>query len=167
MKRYRYLTALLLSFVGVVTLTLSVSANSSWRWISETRPYDVLPFVVVLTLVVEIGGLCALNQIGQIHKCGFYVILGNLLSFAAPYILLRLFPAPPYEFAQTLEHTPFYTVGAAYLVLTVLIEVPVVYTALRKTVGSRKQLLVTLLCLNVITTVLTAVAERVFCQGTW
>jgi len=34
-------------------LPITACANSSWVWIAETRPIDILPFVVVGTLVFE------------------------------------------------------------------------------------------------------------------
>lgn len=167
MKNHRRLLAVLLSVLCLPLLCLPVSANSSWRWISETRPYDVLPLVMAVTLAVEIAGLCWIHQIRPVSRCAVVVLLGNLLSFAAPYILLRLFPHTPYEFWQTLEHTPFYTVGAAYLILTLVVEVPVVYGVLRYGATRQKWLPLTVVGLNVATTVLTALAERIFCHGTW
>lgn len=53
------------AFLGYVLIGMPVSANSSWVWISQTRPYDVLPWVALVT---------------------------NLLSFAAPYVLYSFDP---------------------------------------------------------------------------
>ena len=55
MKKYKHLSALLLILIFMPVLMLNVYANSSWVWISETRPYDILPFVIVITLVIEIS----------------------------------------------------------------------------------------------------------------
>ena len=38
-------------FLLLVSIPQVVSANSSWIWISETRPYDLLPIVIILTLL--------------------------------------------------------------------------------------------------------------------
>ena len=38
-------------------LPMTASANSSWRWLSEARPYDVLPFVAVITITIETAAL--------------------------------------------------------------------------------------------------------------
>lgn len=34
-------------------LGVRVYANSSWVWISETRPFDVLPWVAAVTILIE------------------------------------------------------------------------------------------------------------------
>ena len=34
--------------------SITAFANSSWVWISETRPDDLLPFVIAGTLIIEI-----------------------------------------------------------------------------------------------------------------
>lgn len=67
-------------------------ANSSWRWISDTRPYDVLPFVIIITLAAETISIIKFSHIGNKVKTFLIVLIGNILSFAAPYILTALFP---------------------------------------------------------------------------
>lgn len=167
MKRYRLLSAMLLSGMCMWMLCGTAFANSSWRWISETRPYDVLPFVVVSTLLIEILGVCLFNGIKEIHKVCFFVSIGNILSFAAPYLFLLIFPDALYTFEQMLEHTPFYTVGLAYLLVTLAVEVPTVYFAFKKSVQNKTRLLFTVIGANVLTTVATSIVERVLCAGTW
>ena len=167
MKKYRVLFATLLSYMYIPMFCVTAFANSSWRWISETRPYDVLPFVVVGTLLIEILGVCLLNKTKAFYKVCFFVSVGNILSFAAPYLFLRIIPDAIYTYEQMLEHTPFYTVGIAYLLVTLAVEVPTVYYALKKSVQNKKRLLLTVIGANVLTTVFTAIVERVFCAGTW
>ena len=41
------------AFLGSVLIGMPVSANSSWVWISQTRPYDVLPWVALVTIIIE------------------------------------------------------------------------------------------------------------------
>ena len=167
MKRYRRIFALLMTGMFMLILCEAVFANSSWRWISETRPYDVLPFVVVGTLLIEIFCVCLLNKIKEIYKVCFFVSVGNILSFAAPYLFLQIIPDAIYTYEQMLEHTPFYTVGIAYLLVTLAVEVPTVYFALKKSAQNKRILLFTVIGANVLTTVSTAIVERVFCTGTW
>ncbi len=164
MKTYRSLSTAMLTILTACMLTLTVSANSSWHWISSTRPYDLLPIVVVVTLAVETLALTRLAKVQPLSKVLCIVLLGNSLSFAAPYVFVN---HTPYTFSQALEHVPLYTVGIAYLVATLLIELPVVYYALRKYTDNRKRLVFVTVGANVVTTLLTALAERLFCRGSW
>ena len=141
-----------------------VYANSSWRWLSETRPYDVLPLAILLTLAVEILGLCVLAKTKPL-KTSLVVILANLLSFAAPY--LCLLGDEIYSFSQALENMPFYTVGIIYLMMTLIIEIPVVYFSLQKETVGGKRLFWTILLTNTATTLITAILERLLCYGRW
>lgn len=70
-------------------------------------------------------------------------------------------------FEKYLDHAPSYIVGAAYGVLKVAVELPIVYNALKKDAPDRKKLLVTITAVNVVTTVIVACFERTFCQGKW
>lgn len=72
---------------------------------------------------------------------------------------------PPFEIY--LEHQPFYTVGFLFCLITILIELPIVYCCLKKNAGSRKWFVITILVSNVVTTVLVAIVERIFCVGQW
>lgn len=67
-------------------LPLTASANSSWRWISDTRPYDVLPFVALITIAIETVALWLMLNKQRLVKIAIVVVLANLLSFAAPYL---------------------------------------------------------------------------------
>lgn len=169
MRKYRSLTSASLCFLLILFFSLPVYANSSWRWISETRPYDVLPFVVIVTLLAEtvtIGRWAAIREYGRVF-C--FVLVGNLCSFAAPYLFQYLVCASEqlYSFSQALEHLPVYIVGAGYLVVTLLVELPIVYFSLRKSAQNKPRLLPAILCINVITTIFTAIVERIFCRGMW
>lgn len=162
MKKYnRLIFTFLLCFIPTVAY-----ANSSWYWVSETRPYDVLPVVIALTLIIETVSVVAFAG-AKNHKLKVFIVvlIGNLLSFGAPYLLAATDIL--YTFNQMLEHTPLYNVGIAYLVVTLVIEMPIVYNTLKKDVKSRKKLLFTILFSNVITTLITYIAERIFCYGKW
>lgn len=141
-------------------------ANSSWHWISEKRPYDVLPFVIVLTLIIETLSIIFAAGVKQNKLKAFIVVLiGNILSFAAPYISATTDVI--YTFRQMLEHLPFYTVSFWYLAITLIIEIPVVYNCLKNNAKSKKLLLLTIICTNIITTLMTYAAEHLFCYGEW
>ena len=156
---------ILIFFVITLNFTLAAYANSSWVWISETRPYDVLPFVIIITLFIEVFSIVKISKIKQYVRVFLYVLLGNMLSFSAPY--LNAMTDEIYSFRDMLEHMPYYTVGLSYFLITVLVEYPIVYNCLKRFASDRRTLALTILGSNLITTIITAVAERVFCTGRW
>lgn len=127
------------AFLGSVLIGMPVSANSSWVWISQTRPYDVLPWVALVT---------------------------NLLSFAAPYVLYS-FDSVFVWSGRDWRGVHLYTVGAIYLLMTIVVEMPVVYGCLKKSAKDRKYLIGAIVGSNVVTTLITAAAERILCWGKW
>ena len=169
MGRYRSLAWMAGMLLGVFLFPTVASANSSWHWISETRPYDVLPVVVVLTLLLETLAINWIPRIRKAPKVFCWVLVGNLLSFAMPYLVWFILCSVDnlYPFREFVENMPVYTVGVSYLVMTLAVELPLVYFSLRKDAGNKRKLLLAIVGANVVTTVLTAVAERVFCAGTW
>ena len=54
MKKYKITTNVSVVFLLFAGFIFSVSANSSWAWISEKRPYDLLPFVALATLIATL-----------------------------------------------------------------------------------------------------------------
>ena len=165
MKRCKGISAILLAMWLGCALTLTASANSSWHWISSTRPYDLLPIVITVTLFIETVALTRFTGVQPFGKVLCIVLLANSVSFAAPFV----FPDyQPYgKLSEVLDRCPIYIVGTAYLLVTLLAELPVVYLALRKYTDHPRRLLWTSLGANVVTTALTALAERLFCYGSW
>ena len=86
MNRYKAITNTTITALLVFAFSFTAFANSSWAWISETRPYDVLPFVAIATLAIETAALNLILKIGNWHKVFSGVLIGNLISFAVPYI---------------------------------------------------------------------------------
>lgn len=148
---------------------LTASANSSWRWLSETRPYDVLPFVAVITIVIETAALWVVLEKKQLVKIAVVVMIANLLSFAAPYLFLydETIRMPLKPFPELMEYGYYFTVGAIYLIMTLIVELPVVFLTLRKHAKGKWQFLLIVAGANVVTTIITAAAERIFCYGQW
>lgn len=159
----KYYSILILTVLFSISFPMVVYANSSWQWISKTRPYDVLPYVIIVTLLIESLGLYLLINIRPFSRIFFIVLAGNLLSFLLPYLLNIFDPIFPLE--RILETTPFYAVGALYLISTIIAEVPLCYWYLSKITEEKKRLLYTLIILNTITTIITACVERYFCRG--
>lgn len=166
MKKHKITTNFSVTFLLLAGFIFSVSANSSWAWISEKRPYDLLPFVALATLLIETLGYNLLLKTENFYRTFSGVLVGNLISFAVPYIGYS--NTPPYydmPLSYILERGPFYTVGAAFLFLTVAVELPFMYFWLKKEVENRKKLVAVAILLNTVTTIMVAVVERVFCEG--
>ncbi len=170
MKKYKTFSLCAIALLGTMVFSFSASANSSWVWISETRPYDILPFVIVGTLLVETIAVNIICKIDNWYKTFFAVFVGNIISFAVPYIgysNTTPYADAGYTLSQIINHGPYYTVGTAFLLLTLLIELPVVYFLLKKDCDNKKKLALCIVTANVVTTVLVAIVERTLCQGHW
>lgn len=166
MNRYKVISNTSVAFLLLFSFSFTAFANSSWVWISETRPYDVLPFVAAATLAIETAALNLILKIGNWHKVFSGVLIGNLISFAVPYIGYS--NTPPYydmPFSHILERGPFYTVGAAFLIITVAVELPFMYFWLKKNVQNKKLLVLVTVVANVVTTAMVAMVERLLCEG--
>lgn len=152
--------------LGIAAMSTSiVFADSSWIWLSETRPYDVLPFVAAATIFIESAMVCWLGKVRKKPFAVVVVLISNLISFVLPYMLgiaMAVYPG-----TEVWDRMPFYTVSFLYLLLTLAAEVPVGYALLKKHVDNGKKLLITLIAANAVTTVMVAVAERTLCEGHW
>lgn len=95
------------------------------------------------------------------------MLIANILSFSAPYVLNYVLSRSIYTFSQMLEQIPIFIVGSWYLLLTLAVEIPVVYLGIRKDAADRKKLIGVLVLSNLVTTLLVATLERFLCQGSW
>lgn len=169
MRKNNWCVSLVAALVLSFAFSFSAAANSSWRWITESRPYDVLPFVIVFTLLIEtyaIKHLCAIERTDRVFVP---VLIGNIISYAMPYAAYsQTTPyAGAYSLGYILERGPFYTVGIVFLLMTLIVEIPVVYAFLKKKANSKNTLIKVTFAVNVFTTVLVAITERVICRGKW
>lgn len=169
MNRYKTISSTVITTMLIFIFSLTAFANSSWVWISETRPYDVLPFVAAATLLIETAALNLILKIGNWHKVFTGILIGNLISFAVPYIgYSNTTPYADYlSLIEILNRGPFYTVGAAFLIITVAVELPFMYLWLKKDVQNKKLLVLVTIVANVVTTAMVALVERVLCEGHW
>ncbi len=164
-------SAALISLILMLLFPVGVYANSSWHWITQRRPWYVLPFAAVLTVVIEIIMIkkAAGIQNNAVFRLCSAVIIGNLLSFALPYIwyLETAVDEGIYTFEHFMETWPAYTVGLVFLAMTLIIETPAVYFTMRKKAKSGKKLILAIIVSNTVTTLMTAGAERLISPGRW
>ncbi|MBR5571308.1 MAG: hypothetical protein IKV99_01515 [Oscillospiraceae bacterium] len=156
-----------LSLSPLLLLTVAY-ANSSWVWISETRPWDVLPWVIVGTLVIEIFAIRLFGGDKRTGRIALFVTLGNLLSFLAPYLIKwAAYTMDGFGFDKYLNHAPSFITGTFYFALTLIVELPLVYCSLVPREKPSRKLMWTVIAANVVTTALVAIIEHTLCQGQW
>lgn len=149
-----------------------VHANSSWHWLTA-NPGELLPYVIVLTLVIEIVGLSIFGKLNHDFtikaKAAIVVTMANIASFLLPYIIraTQLHGVSSEPWYDSFTKGPYYIVLTGYLFLTLVVEVPMVYVYLQKYSQNRRVLLTTITLLNVITTILVAGLERTILKGQW
>ena len=129
MKRTNLLVLLSLTVAAVPTV---VFANSSWYWISEQRPWDILPWVAMATIFIEVLAIWLIPKTKQLVKTTGIVVIANLVSFLLPYGVLAGGDAVHETFQDVLNAGPVYIVSVMFLIMTLAVELPVVYKALKK-----------------------------------
>lgn len=146
-----------------------VYANSSWHWVTSS-PMKVLPFAVVFTIFIETASVIKAGRVSNSKKAFYIICLANIMSFIAPYLerAYRFIPTSGgFSIFAAFNKGPFYMILAGYLILTIAVELPIVYFLLKKESANRKNLLISILLSNTVTTLLVAVCERIICVGQW
>ena len=166
MKRRVAIRIIVLSSLMLLILPQAVFADSSWCWLTDTRPFDILPPVALATIVIEVLAIWLIPHTGQFMKTAVAVILANAASFLLPYSVLVFNQVYP-KFEDALNAGPNYIVGFGFVMLTLLIEIPIVYNLLKKHVDSKKKLLWSIIGSNIVTTAMVAVIERMVTNGYW
>ena len=166
MKRYNKISAIIMVLFMIPLFSITAFANSSWHWLTDTRPIYILPIVIIATLFIEIYSISYVCKIKP-KNIACPITLANVASFAMPYLFEVIKLNQLYSFSQIIEHTPMFTVGIVYLVMTIIIELPVVYFLLRKNIENKKRLLATIIITNTVTTTMVAIIERIVCAGKW
>lgn len=151
----------------VATVPTAVFANSSWYWISEQRPWDILPWVAIATILIEVLAIWLIPKTKQFVKTTVIVVVANLVSFLLPYGVLAGGDAVHETFQDVLNAGPVYIVSVMFLIMTLAVELPVVYKVLKKHVQNKKLLLWTIIGTNTVTTIMVAIVERMITEGAW
>jgi len=166
MKRRAAIWIIVLSSLMLLILPQAVFADSSWCWLTDTRPFDILPPVALATIVIEVLAIWLIPHTGKFIKTAVAVILANAASFLLPYSVLVFNQVYP-KFEDALNAGPNYIVGFGFVMLTLLIEIPIVYNLLKKHVDNKKKLLWSIIGSNIVTTAMVAVIERMVTNGYW
>ncbi len=178
MNRNKTIITAITATILTITFPITAYANSSWCWVSQTRPYDLLPIAIIVTLLIEVLSINYIAKIRNLKIVIPVVSLANLLSFLFPYLWITIDPMNVYAMfpdgeglfgiiERSVEHTPVFTISIFYLILTLLIEMPIVFLFLRNKVVKKHNLILTIIITNTITTALTFALERIFCRGAW
>ena len=165
MKKNKLILTVIFSSICLSCFPIISYANSSWHWVSDKRPYDVLPFVIIITLLIETFAVTHFAKVKNLFKAFFVILISNILSFIFPYFTYAFDEI--YTFEQVIDYSPSYTIGFAYLIATLVIEFPLVYGFLFKDASNEKSLVSSIIISNIITTVLIFIIERIFCAGSW
>lgn len=162
-------TVTITSVFIMLFFSTTASANSSWIWLTDT-PVTVLPYAIIFTLIFEGITIIKFGQITTYIKASFIIIIANLLSFIVPYIFLAYNFLPftdSFSITESVSYGPYYIVLTGYLLLTLLMELPVVYFLLEKNTLNKKRLKFSIIISNIVTTLVIAIVERVICLGHW
>ena len=151
----------------MMLLPSNVFADSSWVWISEKRPFDILPWVAFGTILIEWLCIWLIPRTGNAFKVLGIVMVANAASFLLPYAFLKADLSWYGTFEDILDSGPHYIVSGAFLLLTLLVEMPIVYNVLKSNVQDMKKLQLTIIVSNVITTAGVAIIERLITEGYW
>jgi DNA integrity scanning protein DisA with diadenylate cyclase activity len=139
--------------------------NSSWVWFTE-NPITILPLVILFTLLVETIMIIKINKMKKIIKSILVIVLANLISFLLPYIILGALD-DMYYLKQTLNKLPIYIINTGYLIITIIIEIPIVYNMLKGNADSKKKLIISTMVVNIVTTLATVIIEHIKYRGSW
>ena len=167
MRKNNKMTLVLIMIVVIALFPLNAFADSSWIWISEKRPFDILPWVAIGTILIEWLSIWLIPKTGQTLKALGTVTLANVASFLLPYAFLKASLSWYGTFDHILDSGPHYIVSGVFLLLTIIIEMPIVYNVLKSNVQSKRMLQITIIVSNIITTAGVAVIERLITEGHW
>ena len=120
-NRYSKLTLIVSCLMAL--FPVNVFADSSWVWISEKRPFDILPWVALGTILIEWLSIWLIPKTGNAFKVLGIVIVANAASFLLPYAFLKADLSWYGTFEHILDSGPHYIVSGVFLMLTIIIIV--------------------------------------------
>ena len=120
MKRWIHASLILFLLISVVLFGATAFANSSWQWISETKPFDLLPIVAIATIFIETAAINWGGNVHRLYKVFGINILANMVSFFIPYLLNwadQVTHMKYHVFSDMIQYDHIYTVGTYYFIL--------------------------------------------------
>ena len=145
-----------------------------WVWLSDNRPWDIFPWLVTGTIIVETIAIWLFPKTGipkleLLIRVALTVAAANLFSFLLPYYVFYGADLNMYytNFQEYIEVGYGYFVGTFYVLLTFLVEAPLVAFSLFFCTEKRKTLFITVFASNIITTAMVALIERAYAPLTW
>ncbi len=148
-------------------------ANSSWIWLTDNRPWDILPWVAAATIIIEALAIWWFPKTGHFVRVLITAVLANLASFLIPVYVWYGSDRAMYDtFQDYLDKMPYFVDFGiegfmGFLGFTLLIEIPMVVLSLFFITEKRKTLVLTVIGANIVTTALVAVVERLYADGIW
>lgn len=164
MKRFLHTAEILL--IVLLGLTQPVLAWSAWNWTSAMTPLNLLPVMIVVAISIEIVVIRRCIK-ADFKPVAWRIALINCLSLVAPYGLEWLMSMPVgSDFLGYIEQWRIYTISWGYGILTVAVEIPILYRQFSARFENQN-LLANLLEANLLTTAIIFVIERIACEGAW
>lgn len=162
MKKHNIIATFLTTLTLLLTLNSTASAYTSARINLILQNYSsYFPMIVGGMLVIEVIMIMLLTDVKRIVNVSFAVLVANVASFVLPRIALGLLK---YDFfyqgmiTQGLISSNIIA-GVAYLVVSLIIELPILYFMLRVFTPKKVRLMVVAAAANVVTTVAFTVVE--------
>ena len=119
------------------------------------------------TILIECLSIWLIPRTGHAFKVLGIVMVANAASFLLPYAFLEADLSWYGTFEHILDSGPHYIVSGVFLLLTLLVEMPIVYNVLKSKVQDKKKLQLTIIISNMITTAGVAIIERLITEGYW
>ncbi|MBQ7504529.1 MAG: hypothetical protein IJT79_04355 [Ruminococcus sp.] len=162
MKKHNIIATFLTTLTLLLTLNSTASAYTSARINLILQNYSsYFPMIVGGMLVIEVIMIMLLTDVKRIVNVSFAVLVANVASFVLPRLGIGL-----------LRHEVFFKgmitqglissniiAGVAYLVVSLIIELPILYFMLRVFTPKKVRLMVVAAAANVVTTVAFTVVE--------
>ncbi|MBQ5399060.1 MAG: hypothetical protein IIU14_06475 [Ruminococcus sp.] len=156
MKR---ITAVISSVLLTLSFTLTASANSIWNEKIESFPYEWYWLAVICaTLLIEFAVIFAVVRKKPAIVLGA-AALANAASFLIPRIVISAFAGAGSLYLGGYYHLADW-VSVIFLIVTLAIEMPILWSMLKKYVKSVPTLLFMTFVANFVTTVGYVIVEK-------
>lgn len=155
---------LLTGFFVLSTLTFlfafSASANSIWTKRMENYSYmEHFPYIIIGTLIIEALAILAVTKMKKPLKVIGAVVLANATSFLIPETIINVMIYNGNRFEIFMLFNTYWFLNVIFIIITIAIELPIIWAVLRKDVKKVKVLLLMTVAVNVFTTVVTALID--------